>query len=56
MSKADKVVHKALADAYHRKSVSVYSLAMNGFRLLMKVFPHELVLKVMTLLQSRKII
>ncbi len=56
MSKADKVVRKALVDAYHRKSVSVYSLAMNGFRLLMKIFPHELVLRVMTLLQNGKII
>jgi len=52
MSKADKVVRKALADAYHRKAVSVYSLSMNAFRLLMKVFPHSLVLKVMSLLQK----
>lgn len=52
MSKADKVVRKALADAYRRKAVSVYSLSMNAFRLLMKVFPHSLVLKVMSLLQK----
>ena len=52
MSKADKVVKKALVDAYHRKEVSVYSLSMNVFRLLMKVFPHSLVLRVMTLLQK----
>ena len=52
MSKADKVVKKALVDAYHRQAVSVYSLSMNAFRLLMKVFPHSLVLKVMSLLQK----
>lgn len=49
MSKAGKVVKKAMYDAYKRKELSVYSLAMNGLMLFSKIIPHSLFLKVMSL-------
>jgi short-subunit dehydrogenase len=44
MSEAKNVVKKALVDAYHRRSVSVYSISMNLFRLLTKILPHDAIL------------
>ncbi len=49
IAKASKVVSQALADAYRRKSVSVYSVFMKGFWLLTKILPHELVLTLMSI-------
>ncbi len=51
MADAKKVVRQALVDSYHRKSMSVYSFSMKGLLLLTKLFPHGLILKVMTLLK-----
>lgn len=47
MAKPEKVVRKAITDSMAGKSVSVYGIAMNGFRLLAKVLPHGLLLKLM---------
>lgn len=40
MANPRKVVSKALRDSGAGKQISVYGLAMNGFRILAKVFPH----------------
>lgn len=50
-----RVVKKALADSYHRRSVSVYSIPMKLFNVLMKIVPHSLVLKVMGILKEFKL-
>ena len=47
MAKPRKVVAKALRDSMMGKGVSVYGLAMNGFWVLTKVLPHEVILKMM---------
>ena len=44
MADKEGVVRRALADAYHRRDVSVYSFAMNLFRAVAKVVPHRLVM------------
>lgn len=51
MAKEDDVVRKALIDAYNRKAVSVYSVWMNLFRFIAKVYPHSIILKIMSLLK-----
>lgn len=45
MAKADKVVRRALLDAKHGKTVSVYGVTMNAFRILCKIFPTEYLLR-----------
>lgn len=45
MADAKKVVQKALYDSYKRKSVSVYSISMNIFRVVSKLLPDDLVMK-----------
>lgn len=47
MADPRKVVSKALRDSAGGKAVSVYGLAMNGFRILAKVFPHRPIVDVM---------
>ena len=44
MASEDKVVKKALLDAYHRKDVSVYSLSMTLFRFAAKIVPHKFIM------------
>jgi hypothetical protein len=40
----ENVVKKALYDAYYYKPVSVYSLSMNGLRVLTKILPHNFII------------
>lgn len=47
MVPVDKVVRKALRDALHRKTKSVYSLPIKGVELISKVLPHDFVLTCM---------
>ena len=47
MAKPEKVVKKAIEDSILGKSVSVYGIAMNGFRLMCKLLPQEWILSVM---------
>lgn len=49
MAKADRVVKKALSDGKAGKSVSVYGAAMKGTRLLTKLLPHSLLIKLLTI-------
>lgn len=49
MAECQPVVQKALVDAYHRKSVSVYGFFMNGFWILTKILPHDILLRIMNL-------
>lgn len=41
MARADKVVRRALLDAKHGKTVSVYGIVMKAFRVLCKILPRE---------------
>lgn len=52
MADAAKVVRLAMIDAYHRRSVSVYSLPMKLFMIVTKIFPHDFILKIMSLLKK----
>jgi short-subunit dehydrogenase len=45
---SEKVVAKAIKDAYKRKDVSVYGGKNNFQRLLVKLFPHKFVMKIWT--------
>lgn len=45
MAKADKVVRRALLDAKHKKTISVYGGLMKGFRILCKILPHDWMLQ-----------
>lgn len=47
MAEAKKVVRTALKDSMMGRSVSVYGFTMKAFCLLSKLFPHELVLRMM---------
>lgn len=51
MADEKEVVKKALVDAYHRRPVSVYSIWMNLLRIVLKIFPHSLIIRIMTLLK-----
>lgn len=51
MANPVKVVEKALADAKAGKVKSVYGLPMRAFEILCKVVPHEVLLKVMTMIK-----
>lgn len=42
-----KVVKKAMADSYHRRPLSVYSLPMKGLRAISKSVPNEVLLSAM---------
>ena len=44
-AKPDRVVSKALLDAYYYKDVSVYGITMNACRAAVKLFPTRLVIK-----------
>ncbi len=44
MAKKEKVVAKALKDAFAKKDVSVYSFPMQALRIFVKIVPHRLVL------------
>ena len=46
MAKPDKVVKKAVLDALSRKERSIYSLPMQMFDILCKVFPHKIILDI----------
>lgn len=52
MVSAKQVVLQALKDSYHKKAVSVCSLPMKAFRLITKLTPHELILKLMSFSQN----
>lgn len=45
-----KVVKRAMADAYHRRTVSVYSLSMKALRTVSKVMPNKVMLDCMKIL------
>lgn len=47
MADSKDVVSLAIYDSYKRKGISVYSTSMKLFRLLVKIAPHELILKIM---------
>lgn len=47
MAKTKNVVRLALKDAAARKTVSVYGYSIKAFRLLTKVIPHDILLKIM---------
>lgn len=50
-SNAYDVVWKAFVDSYHRKSKSVYSISMKLFELVCKLLPHDLLLRIMSLMK-----
>lgn len=52
MADAKDVVALALFDSYKRKSISIYSYPMKMFCILSKITPHDLMLKIMTLLKK----
>jgi len=52
MVDAKRVVCRALLDSYRKKSISVCSLPMQGFFVMTKVLPHDVLLKGMTLLKQ----
>lgn len=45
MARANKVVRRALLDAKHGKSVSVYGVTMRAFRILCKFLPSDFLMK-----------
>jgi len=47
MAEADKVVHKALRDSYHKRSLSIYSLPILGLQAAAKLLPHDMLLDAM---------
>ena len=49
-----EVVAKALRDSWRRKTVSVYGISMKSVVLASKLFPHEVILKVMDLLKGKE--
>lgn len=52
---AERVVALALKDSYYKRPLSVCSLPIKSFHVLTKVVPHELILKVITLLKKKKL-
>ena len=46
------VVKKAIKDSCMGRSVSVYGLTMNGFRVLCKMVPHDLLLSILRTLSD----
>lgn len=50
MANPVKVVKKALRDSMMGKTVSVYGLSMNAFRVLCKIMPHAVILRAMAVL------
>lgn len=51
MANEKAVVNKALADAYRRRTLSIYSVSMQLFSVLTKFVPHGLMLRAMSLLK-----
>lgn len=51
MAEVDKVVRKALRDSYHKRSLSVYSLPIQGLQLAAKWIPHGMLLNAMKLMK-----
>lgn len=49
---ASAVVSKALRDSYHKHSLSVCSLPIQGFYLMTKVLPHEWIIKGITIAKN----
>ncbi len=47
MVRADRVVRRAILDAYHKHENSVYGLIIKGFHILSKLFPHKILLNIM---------
>ena len=54
MASPEKVVQKALRDAYFKKQVSTYGLPMKAFGLASKALPHSLLLSVTELLKGKE--
>jgi len=52
MVSAREVVRLALADSYHRKSVSVCSMPIRTFQVLSKLAPHGLILYIMSVMKK----
>lgn len=46
MVQADAVVKKALKDTFYGKTISVYSIPMQGMQLLTKLIPHDVILSI----------
>lgn len=51
MVSAEKVVRKALNDSYHRRHLSVCSLPIQSFAVMAKFVPHDVILKVTSLMK-----
>ena len=51
MAEADKVVQKALRDSYYKRSLSVYSLPIQGLQYAAKMIPHGILLNGMKLMK-----
>lgn len=51
MAEDKDVIRLALYDAYKRKSISVYSLPMKLLLVLTKIVPHDLILRIMTIIK-----
>lgn len=47
MAKPEAVVKQALIDAKKRKMVSVYGISMKAFRMVTKILPHNMILRIM---------
>lgn len=54
MANPRKVVRQALRDSMMGKTLSVYGPAMKGFRILCKVLPHGLILRLMERMDSKE--
>ena len=52
MAKAPNVVKKALFDACHKKTKSVYSLPMQAFDVLCKLIPHNILLTIVRFIKE----
>lgn len=51
MAKETEVVRQALVDSYHRRGLSVYSVFMRTFRIITKIVPHGIILRIMSLIK-----
>lgn len=51
MVTAEEVVQKALVDSYHRRHLSVCSLPIQAFEMAAKFVPHDVILKVTSLMK-----
>ncbi len=53
MVNAEKVVALALKDSYRRRTMSVCSLPIKGFQCLTKIVPHDILFKIVDILQQK---